>query len=34
MQETSVDEILNEYKELPVGENQDEGVNLEKVEEV
>jgi hypothetical protein len=33
MQETSVDEILKQYEEMPVGENQDEGVNLEKVEE-
>lgn len=33
MPETSVEEILNEYKEMPSDANQDEGVNLEKVGE-
>ena len=32
-EETSVEEILAQYKEMPECENQDEGDNLIKVEE-
>ena len=34
MEATSVKEILKQYQKMPSGKNQDEGDNLEKVEEV